>query len=274
MKLTRNFRDKKLIVFDLDGTLAESKSAIDSEMSRLLCDLLGQKPVAVIGGGEYELFQEQLLAKLRCPKERLRNLYLFPTTSTRFYRYVPASSGESGGWQKVYSHDLAPAERRKIIRTFEKVFREVGYTHPQKTYGKVIEDRGTQVTWSVFGQDIVRVLGEKGVQMKKEWKKKYTPLKMKIARLMQKYLPNLEVRAAGYTSVDVTRRGIDKAYGIKQIRKHLGVPIKDMLFVGDALYPGGNDYEAVKTGIDWVSVKRPEEAKQLIRSIIDASRRN
>jgi phosphomannomutase len=265
MQLKPSFREKKLIIFDLDGTLTESKSVMDREMARLLCALLGRKMVAVIGGGRYELFKEQLLAKLRCPRERLKRLYLFPTTATRFYRYARR------GWRQVYAHNLTLGERKRIIRAFERVFKELNYVHPKKTYGKVIEDRGTQVTWSVFGQDVVRVLGAKGVRLKKEWKRKYTPLKMKIARLLQKHLPDLEVKAAGYTSVDVTRRGIDKAYGIKQIRKYLRVPIKDMLFVGDALYPGGNDYAARRAGVECVEVKGPQDTKKLTKWLLSGN---
>lgn len=261
--MNAGLKNKKLIIFDLDGTLAETKSYMDAEMSRLLCALLGRKPVAVIGGGKYELFQKQLLAKLRCPKDRLPRLYLFPTTSTSFYRY------RRSGWRQVYVHKLPLAQRRKILRTFERVFRELGYVHPAKVYGKLIEDRGTQVTFSALGQEVVAVLGDKGVRLKKEWKRKYTPLKMKIARRMQKYLPDLEVRAAGYTSIDVTRKGIDKAYGVKQIQKHLRVPVKDMLFVGDALYPGGNDYAARRTGVKCIQVSGPEETKKIIRQIVD-----
>ena len=42
---------KRLIVFDLDGTLAESKSVIDPEMAGLIDSLLGVLNVAVISGG-------------------------------------------------------------------------------------------------------------------------------------------------------------------------------------------------------------------------------
>ncbi|MDP3947955.1 MAG: HAD-IIB family hydrolase [bacterium] len=253
---------KKLIIFDLDGTLTESKSDMDAGMSRLLCALLAKKPVAVIGGGKYELFQQQLLKKLRCPKDRLGRLYLFPTTSTAFYRYGKR------GWRRVYVHTLTRGARRRIFRAFQKVLRELDYAPPATVYGKVIEDRGTQVTFSALGQDVVRVLGEKGVRLKKEWKKKHTALKMEIARRVQRELPDLEVRAAGYTSVDVTQKGIDKAYGIRQIRKHLNVPVRDMLFVGDALEPGGNDYAARRTGVRCVPVSGPRATKKLIRSLL------
>ena len=55
---------KKLIVFDLDGTLAESKSSLDAEMSTLLHDLLGVVKVAVISGGDWPQFEKQVLSHL------------------------------------------------------------------------------------------------------------------------------------------------------------------------------------------------------------------
>jgi hydroxymethylpyrimidine pyrophosphatase-like HAD family hydrolase len=47
---------KKLIVFDLDGTLAESKSSLDTEMSTLLHNLIRIVKVAVISGGDWPQF--------------------------------------------------------------------------------------------------------------------------------------------------------------------------------------------------------------------------
>ena len=79
----------------------------------------------------------------------------------------------------------------------------------------------------------------------------------------------MEVRAAGYTSVDVTRKGIDKEYGIRQIKKHLKTPFSEMLFVGDTLFPGGNDYAALRTGVDCFEVKGPEETKTLIKNLLN-----
>ncbi len=252
---------KDLIVFDLDGTLIETKSPMDEEMSRLFSELLKVKKVAVIGGGKYEVFKSLFLEKLKCPKSLLKNLFIFPTTSTSFYKY-------NRGWKNVYSLRLSAKQVKKIKDTFERVFREIGYKHPKKTYGEIIEDRGTQVSFSVFGQDLVTVLGKKGVQMKKRWKKKHTPTKMKIAKLMAKYLPEFEVRAAGYTTVDVTKKGIDKAYGLKKIKKYLKVPFSKMLFIGDAIYPGGNDYAVLRTGVDYMAVSGPQETKKIIRELI------
>jgi phosphomannomutase len=259
----KSYANKQLIVFDLDGTLAPSKSIADRQMVDLLLNLLEQKKVAVIGGGKYSLFQRQLLDRLPKRDPRLSNFFLFPTTSTAFYRY-------RNGWKKIYAKELSSTERAAIKKAFRDVFREIHYIPPKKTYGQVIEDRRSQITFSALGQDIVAALGKKGVKLKEEWTRKNTPLKLKIAKLVQKKLPNLEVHAAGFTSIDVTRKGIDKAYGVRQIKKVLKIPIRDMVFIGDALYPGGNDYAARKTGIECVPVRGPEDTKRIIEKIVKA----
>ena len=254
-------KDKNLIVFDLDGTLIYSKSPMERDMSQLLSRLLAVKKVAIIGGGKYPIFQELFLKKLKCPKELLSNLFLFPTTSTMFYRY-------NNGWKKIYALLLTKMEVVKIKKAFSEVFEEIGYKHPAKTYGEIIENRGTQVSFSVYGQDLVKVLGRKGVKMKEEWLRDNLKTKMKIAKLVAKKLPGLEVRAAGFTTIDVTKRGIDKAYGLRQIKNHLKIPINKMLFVGDAIFPGGNDYAVVRTGVDYIPVRGPEDTKNIIRQFL------
>ncbi len=247
-------KDKQLIVFDLDGTLAESKSAIDEETAELLGKLLKTKKVAVIGGGKYELFQEQLLDKLNISEELLKKLFLFPTTATAFYLY------DNGQWQCVYKMELSQEERKKIFDAFEKTFAELNY-HPEDVYWKVVEDRGSEITFSALGQNAP-------LDLKTEWKKGHSDLKLQMVEILQKHLPDMEVRAAGYTSIDITRKGIDKEYGVRQIEKYLGIQIKDILFVGDALFPGGNDAAALRAGVLCFEVKNTEETKNLIRHLL------
>lgn len=264
MKITNlnKLEPKKLIVFDLDGTLAATKAPMDGEMSGLIGKLLLAKKVAVIGGGKYAVFKHQFLRQLKAPKRLLSRLYLFPTTATSFYRY-------NRGWKNIYALELLAPEKAKIRKAFASAFGKLKYKHPKKTYGKIIEDRGTQITFSALGQDIVEVLGRvKGVWLKEQWLRNNRKLKMRIAKLVAKSLPDLEVHAAGFTSIDVTKKGIDKSYGLRQIKNHLGVPIKDMLFIGDAIFPGGNDYAVVKSGVDYIQVRGPEETKKIIRYIL------
>jgi phosphomannomutase len=266
--MKNNFGSKSLIVFDLDGTLAESKAPLKKDMDKALTELLQKKKVAVIGGGSYEQFQNQLLANFACPPILLKNLFLFPTTSTSFYRY----SGRA--WKKVYRKVLKPAEKEKILKAFDEVFKEVGYVAPKKVWGKIIEDRSTQMSFSPLGQDIVDALGpKKGIALKERWKKEHNALRLHMAKLLQKRLKNFEVRVGGITTIDITQKGIDKAYGVRQIEKVLKVRIKDMAFIGDALYPGGNDAAAKKTGIQTIATTGPAATIKIIKKIlIDSGR--
>lgn len=255
------YAQKQLIVFDLDGTLAPSKSSADREMSALILKLLEKKKMAVIGGGKYSQFQEELLNHMPRRDERLRDLFLFPTTSNAFYRY-------HNGWKNIYAHTLTHDEKLKIRKAMRETLKEIGYVPPDKIYGVTLEDRISQMSFSPLGQDVVAKLGNRGIRMKEAWKKKNDPLRFKIAKLLTKRLPKLEVRVGGLTTIDITRKGIDKAYGVRQIKKVLKISIRDMVFIGDALYPGGNDYAARKTGIDCIVVRGPEDTKRIIRRII------
>jgi phosphomannomutase len=254
---------KSLIVFDLDGTLAPSKSPLEPDMDRALEALLKEKKVAVIGGGSYEQFKKQLIAPFKCPPPLLKNFFIFPTTSMAFYRY-------NKGWKQVYRKTLKPAEKKKILRAFDEVFEAVGYVHPKKVWGKIIEDRMTQMSFSPLGQNIVDVLGKKkGIALKEKWRKENDPLRLKMTKLLGEKLKGFEVRAGGITTIDITKKGIDKGYGVRQIEKHLHVPIKDMVFIGDALYPGGNDAAAKKTGIQTVATTGPKETIRIIKKILN-----
>jgi HAD superfamily hydrolase (TIGR01484 family) len=242
---------KKLIVFDLDGTLAESKSAIDAEMAKLLDALLSIVKVSIISGGAWLQFEKQVLAHL-ARDQRLKNLSLLPTCGTKFYQY-------DSKWELLYSEDFTDAEKQKIIGSLKKAM-ESSDCKVAKVWGDVIEDRGSQITFSALGQ-------QAPLEEKKKWDPDFSRRKGMKA-VLDKLIPEFSVRLGGATSVDVTRHGIDKAYGIRKLRDVLGLPISDMIFIGDAVFPGGNDYPAKEAGALSIEVKNPHETKRVIETII------
>jgi phosphomannomutase len=242
---------KKLIVYDLDGTLAESKSSLDKEMSALLHDLLGIVKVAVISGGGWLQFEKQLLSNLP-QDESLKNLSLLPTCGTKFFKYT-------GDWKKIYSEDFTEDERKKIIAALKKALEEAGFK-VEKVWGEIIEDRGSQITYSALGQ-------QAPLDEKKKWDPDFTKRK-KIKSILDPLIPGFSVRMGGATSIDVTKPGIDKAYGIGKLRDILGISIKEMIFIGDALFPGGNDYPAEEAGVVSIPVQGPKETKRVTETII------
>ena len=212
---------KKLIVFDLDGTLAESKSSLDAEMSRLLHDLLGVVKVAVISGGGWPQFEKQVLSHLP-HDESLANLSLLPTCGTKFFRYA-------GDWKKLYSEDFTADEKAKIVGSLKKAVGEAGFK-AERVWGEVIEDRGSQITFSALGQ-------QAPLEEKKKWDPDFAKRK-KIKAILDTLIPEFSVGMGGATSIDVTKPGIDKAYGIGKLRDVLGISLKEMIFIGDALFAG------------------------------------
>jgi HAD superfamily hydrolase (TIGR01484 family) len=242
---------KAMVVFDLDGTLAESKSAIDDEMGTLLAALLGVIRVAVISGGDLPQFQAQIVAHLPAGAD-LKNLSLLPTTGTRFYQF-------DGAWKKLYSDDLSAAQKQQIVAALKGAVAASGFAATQ-TWGETIEDRESQITFSALGQ-------QAPLEAKKSWDPDFAK-RQKIKAVLDPELPGFSVRLGGSTSIDVTLAGIDKAYGIRKLRDILGIATTDMLFVGDALFPGGNDAPARETGATCIQVRDPHETKRVIEAVI------
>jgi len=244
---------KKIMVFDLDGTITESKSEMDAEMAALFSRVLNTMSIAVITGGGFERFALQFSA-LQCSPEQQRRLFFFPTSGTRFYKFTD-------GWEQIYADEMTAEERQKIKDAFVLAYKDIDYHDPEVVYGEVVEDRGTQVTFSACGQ-------EAPLEVKKAWKESHDR-RPELAKALEKYLPDFEIKIPGVTSIDITRKGIDKAYGIQKIEELLSIPAKEMVFVGDALYEGGNDHAVIRTGVETVPVANPEETKMVIKKWLE-----
>lgn len=246
-----SIRVKKLIIFDLDGTLAESKATLDMEMAAILGQLLKVAKVAVISGGDWPQFEKQVLARLS-EKKRLKNLSILPTCGTKYYKYQK-------GWKLLYSENFSLAEKTKIKAELAQAVENSGLKFG-KLWGPQIEDRGSQITFSALGQ-------KAPLEAKKKWDPKFTKRK-KIKARLDNSLKGFAVNLGGATSIDITKNGIDKAYGIHKLQRTLGIKIPEMIFIGDALFEGGNDHPARTTGVDCIQVRDPEETKRVVEGII------
>ena len=256
---------KKLIAFDLDGTLAPSKSTLPAPMKELLNNLLKQYQVCVISGGKYELFQRQVLSQLSDDPKLLANLHLMPTSGTRYYSY----DTEANDWKLNYAEDFTPDEKQEIIAALQESLDESGYK-VAKTYGETIEDRDSQITLSILGQEIVAELDDDGVRIKEAWDPDGTK-KLAIRSIIAPKIPNFEVRAAGATSIDVTKPGVDKAYGMRKLMAATGLEMSDILFFGDKIIEGGNDYAVQQMGIDSVAVRSWEDTAVALQAVLYVS---
>ena len=245
----------RLVAFDLDDTLAPSKSALPSAMAQQLRALLDVVPVCVISGGEFGQFRAQLLENLDATSEQLSKLHLMPTCGTRYYRW----NADYSNWDQVYANDLSQDERERAIKSLRLRAHEQGVWEAQP-WGEIIEDRGSQITFSALGQ-------QAPLEAKRAWDPSGDK-KRKLRDAVALDVPDLEVRAGGSTSVDITRRGIDKAYGMAKLVEMTGIAPQDMLFIGDRLDEAGNDYPVKAAGYPTRPVSGWEECVDVIAQIV------
>ncbi len=246
---------RKVLAFDLDDTLAITKSPISDQMAETLGRILDEFEVCIISGGKFEQFKTQVIDRLHVEPHRLNRLHLMPTCGTRYYRYDELDSK----WRMQYAEDLTEAQKKQIISVLEASAKELGLweEHPA---GDIIEDRGSQITFSALGQ-----------QATPEDKYAWDPdgsKKAALRDLAAQSLPDLEVRAGGSTSIDVTREGIDKAYGMQKLIDTLDISKEDILFFGDRLQEGGNDYPVKAMGIDCLDVGKWEDTVNRLETIL------
>lgn len=245
-----------VIVFDLDGTLTRSKSKIEDDMVVHLLRLLERYMVGIISGGKFEQFETQVLYRLNTyPKKYLENLFIFPTSGGSMYVY-----DDVAGWISLYKNTLSDGEKDRIYEAFIDAFKITDWKNSKEHFGPRFEDRGNQITFSALGQ-------EAPLPLKKVFDSDRA-LRKELKAELDKLLPDMEVAIGGTTTIDVTRKGINKAYGIKRLMNYLDIISDNMLFIGDALFEGGNDYPVKETGVHCIQVERYEDTFEVIDGIL------
>jgi len=190
--------------------------------------------------------------------EQLSRLHIMPTTGTQYWHYV------EGEWKREYAHFLSDEQVTKIAASLEKAVKGLGYWCENPT-GEIIENRGSQITYSALGQWATP-----------EDKYAWDPDQEKRKKIVELITPeladiNIKIGIGGTTSVDITMPGIDKAYGMRQLMEQTGYKMEEILFIGDKLQPGGNDYPVKEMGIDTIEVTSHEDTNWVLRGILGVS---
>lgn len=253
MTVTHDGRTYQLVMFDLDDTLAPSKSPMDDSMVEVFGRLLDRSMACIISGGNFDQFQVQVLDRLGDDVNRA-NLHLMPTNGTQYVRW------DGSEWKTVYAEYLTDDEKQRTLTTLETGARELGLWETE-TWGPVLEDRGSQITFSALGQAAP-------VDAKKAWDPDGRK-KESLRAYAAERLPDLEVRSGGSTSVDVTRKGIDKSYGARRLMEILDLTVDDILFYGDRLDEGGNDRPVMELGITSISVSDWTDTLAKLTALLD-----
>lgn len=237
----------------MDGTLTRSKSPIEAGMTELLGELLKKYKVAIISGATFKQFEWQVLDSLKSHEEVMKNLHLLPVDGTVSCLY-------NGTWQCKEDNLLSNEEKESIRTALDNIFEKSELEKPEEVYGEPIEDRGAQLNFSALGQ-------EAPIEVKEKWDPD-NKKREKMIEVLRPSLPNLSMRIGGTTSIEVTRQGVDKAYGLTKLMDRTTISKDKVLYVGDKLFAGGNDEPVMTLGVETQAVLNPEETKQVIKELI------
>jgi phosphomannomutase len=256
-------KQPEIIIFDLDGTLSESKMPIDAETANLICQLLKKKKVAVISGASFEQFKSQFLSILPCIPA---NLSILPANGSAFFEYQIPKGKSVGEWVMIYEKKLSDTDKILIGTAMDQVLKKYADIIPRKIYGERISDIGLAITFSALGQDAP-------LSEKQKWDPDHAKRALIVGDL-QPLLPDIEMTIGGTTSINITVKGANKESAIGALAEHFSIPktalMADILYVGDSIFPEGNDFGAVAAGVATQKVSGPADTKKIIRDILEA----
>ncbi|KAH7062710.1 HAD-superfamily hydrolase subfamily IIB [Paraphoma chrysanthemicola] len=232
-----------LVAFDLDGTLALSK--------QLLLDSMGEALPALLSVAQRPQSEKQIASRLPAHGDRSK-MWLLPTTGTKLYTY------DGGQWGRVYADLFSSGDKDGIFGALDLSLEKTGFK-PEKTRDNRIEARASQITLLALGQ-------ETPIQEKERWDSNLAKRTVIQKDLMQR-LPDMSINMGGATSIDITQKGVDKAYGLKRLRDQSGISLEEMMFIGDAVFPGRSDFPAHQLRLKSVKVKNPDGTLAAIAGI-------
>jgi HAD superfamily hydrolase (TIGR01484 family) len=242
-------------LFDLDDTLALNWESPTPEMTNRLLRVLSIMPVAIVTGRDFPWMNREFLPALALSAPANR-LYVLPEGAAQSMVW------NGSAWDELYGQTLEDDDRKKIRAAILAAVEESGALEGLPLFGDRFVERKAAIAFSALGWEAPR-----------EWRTTWDP-DNKRRKLLQDCLapklPEFDVLMGGATTIDVTKKGVNKSFGVRWLSQHLGIAPKDMLYVGDALYPGGNDYVVIETGIKTRSTSGPQETAGIIDELLAA----
>lgn len=239
------------VIFDLDDTLAESFSPPSESIVSKLLSLSRKVPVAIMSGAAFDRMEEDVLAPIQKKGTGVGMFYVLSDNASR------ADVWQDGAWKTAYHFQLSDAERVAIRSAVDETIAETGLTPGGSPR---ILDRESSIAIAALPQHATRA-------EKEAWDPD-SQKRSQFAAALREKLSGYEIFIGGKTTVDIVRSGISKAYGVEWLSKELNLEPKEMLFVGDSFFEGGNDAVVIPTGIRTFSTSGPEETEKYVDSLL------
>lgn len=239
---------KRCIMFDVDDTVSyncrEINKSISKEIDSLIyCGFV----VGFISGTDVMALKKMISVSLEYKHHLLGN-------SGGNYSVM-----ENNKENTIYQYILSEEERTEIFNAIDLLINKYNIKSLTSKKDQVL-DRVNQITLSCIGR---HAPANKKQQFDPDEKKRRLWIEFLRCHISsEKY----EFRIGGKTSIDITKKGMDKSFGLKEFSKRNNISFDEIVYFGDKCYPGGNDYPAVLL-VDTILVNNPKHTLKLIRQI-------
>ncbi|MEK6939173.1 MAG: sugar phosphate nucleotidyltransferase [Nanoarchaeota archaeon] len=293
-----DFKEKKVIIADVDDTICDTCQLISPKMAEQISRMIKQGyEFAFISGTKSEDLQKMISSKVKekhhllattgtnyaivedenvsevresasprslergLKKRRFLNPALRDIKGTENHSSPYSNMGLSGPFNvhKIYNYSFTSEEKKEIVAALKKLISHYGIKS-LTTEEDQLQDRDSQITLSAIGRNAPS-----------EMKANYDPSgekRKKWVEFLKQFLneDKYELKIGGTTSIDITQKGLDKEWGIKAFARYHNLPLSSILFFGDKIHPGGNDFPATKI-VDCISVRSPQDTLQHLRAL-------
>jgi len=232
--------NRNVVLFDMDGTLTESRQKFDSQfLSSSLIELSQIADIGIVTGSDYDYLKEQMGPILESSIRYC--LHLLPCNGTKYYAPPEFPSQDFQLVEETSMKSfLGSARYRKLLEILiKRQFLASDFDIPLS--GHFISFRGSMINWAPSGRNATNDEREKFIRFDKKFKFR----KRNLAELRQELdvagLEDVTVKLGGDTSFDIYPAGWDKTYALRYFSG------SNVWFVGDrALNASGNDFEIFK----------------------------
>ncbi len=221
--------EKKLICFDLDGTLTQHKTQLTAANGRAVLDTLAKRyEIIMAGAGNCERIYKQMGE--------------YPITILG--NYGMAESSIVDGKFQIVREDKAQVDKKFFEKSCNYLRKKYGYT----------DFSGESLEYHESGMVTFGLLGTKAG---KEAKLTFDPDKIKRRAMfpeVKEIFKDYSVFIGGTTSFDITPKQYNKLDAVLRYAAEHGYSFDQILFVGDDFADGGNDSQIRLGGMDYIRI--------------------
>lgn len=255
---------KKIVLFDMDGTITPARKKIEWEMIDALTDLQRAGfEIGIVTGSDMEYVEQQMNLIFDLSTVDPFKIHYLPCNGTKYYRM------DSSGFKAVYENNMREyignEKWSKIIKILINLQSSMINLYDMiPAVGRFINYRGSMINWCPIGRQAEE-------QDRTQWclwdrRQNIRETMYKIARqgLNNSDLEDIIIKMGGETSFDIYPEGWDKTFAFNNFKDY-----DKIYFVGDRCFEHGNDREAfLKAGEFGYSTSGPNETIEIIKKII------